>query len=113
MLFYGEALKTEFRGVKYESSASQTDLAATLLHQVNLDAGEFRYSKNLMNPYAKRFAYFAFEEGFGWVEEFQYTVWSVTQGTERAKVNNPGESARLLHNGQAFLQTLMDEYWLY
>jgi phosphoglycerol transferase MdoB-like AlkP superfamily enzyme len=114
MLFYGEVIKPEFRGMKYDSVASQTDLASTLLHQLDLDASSFRYSKNLFNPYAHRFAYYAFDEGFGWVEPGRQLAWHVKENkTEFVKVNSPAEEAELKKKGQAFLQTLMKEYFEY
>ncbi len=113
MLFYGPVIDSLNCGMKYEQITSQTDLASTLLHQLDLPASEFEYSKNLFNPGTKHFAYYAFEEGFGFVEEEQHYVWSVDGRTHFIKANTPADSTRLLLSGQSFLQTLMDRYWKY
>lgn len=112
MLFYGNAIKPEYRGMKYEKIASQTDLAATLLAQLNLDISKYRYSKNLLNPYSPSYAYYAFGEGFGLVKPEGKTTWHVKDGRqEYEQYDSPGDKARITKEGKAFLQVLMDEYF--
>jgi phosphoglycerol transferase MdoB-like AlkP superfamily enzyme len=112
MLFYGDVIKEDFRGMKYDSIASQTDLASTLLHQLNLDATPFHYSKNLFNPYSPHSAYYAFDEGFGWVAPQGHLTWYVKDGrTEYEEYNSPQDKGKLKLQGQAFLEYLMDEYF--
>lgn len=113
MLFFGEVLKTEFRGMKYMETAAQTDLAATLLHQLNLPATDFIYSKNLFNPYSAKFACYAFEEGFGMIRNKQQLVWHTNGRTEFVTASSPKDSTELLRNGQAYLQHVMNNYWSY
>ncbi|MDQ3111035.1 MAG: sulfatase-like hydrolase/transferase [Bacteroidota bacterium] len=112
MLFYGEVIRPEFRGMKYTEVSSQTDLASTLLHQLNMNAEQFTYSKNLFNPYSKRFAYYAVDEGFGWVKPGGNVTWYVKDNrTEFVKAGSPQQEAQLKKEGQAFLQVLMGEYF--
>jgi hypothetical protein len=113
MLFYGEVLKQEVRGMKYEETAAQTDLASTLLHQLHLPATDFIYSKNLFNPGTRKFANYAFEEGFGIVENHSYLVWHTDGRTEFNTTNSATDSLFFLKNGQAYLQHVMNSYWSY
>lgn len=114
MLFYGEVIKPEFRGMKYDSIVSQTDLASTLLHQLNLDAKAFSYSKNLFNPYAPRYAFYAFDEGFGLLKpEGQLCLRANENKTEFEKVNVASDKEIILKEGKAFLQILSGEYFRY
>jgi phosphoglycerol transferase MdoB-like AlkP superfamily enzyme len=114
LLFYGEVIKPEFRGMKYDQVASQTDLASTLLHQLNIDASAFTYSKDLFNPYTKHFAYYAFDEGFGWVKPEGHLTWHVKDNrTEFVEAKSPQETEQMKKEGQSFLQTLMGEYFKY
>lgn len=114
MLFYGDAIKPEYRGMKYEKVASQTDLASTLLAQLNIDSREFHFSKNLFNPYSPSYAYYAFDEGFGLVKPEGQTIWHVKDGRqEYEKFNSPADKPRITKEGQAFLQVLMEEYFSY
>jgi len=65
LLFYGEVIKKQFIGKKYEKIGSQQDLPATLLSQLKLSTKEFSWSKNLLNPHTKNFAFFSWDNGFG------------------------------------------------
>ncbi|MDB5283758.1 MAG: hypothetical protein JWO06_2833 [Bacteroidota bacterium] len=111
LLIYGGALKEEYRGVKSDRLGSQTDIASTLLHQLNLKAGSYRWSKDLMNPYTKQFAFYTFNEGFGYVDSGRVTVWNkkfpyltMNSGT------TPAEKDSLFKKGAATLQVLMKDF---
>lgn len=71
LLFYGDVIKKEYRGKIYDKVGSQTDIAATLLHQLDMDAGKYRWSKNLMNPETKPFAFFSWDNGMGFIDNRQ------------------------------------------
>jgi phosphoglycerol transferase MdoB-like AlkP superfamily enzyme len=118
MFFYGSVLDTAFCGRKYEATASQTDLAATLLAQLNIDHSEFKFSKNLFNPEAGRFAFYTFEEGFGFINHEADLIWSVdNRGTYFRRVDSTSgfqsDSLTLLKKGQSILQTLSVDYSQY
>lgn len=114
LLFFGDVIKPEYRGLLNDSIASQTDLASTLLHQLNMDAENFIYSKNLFNPYTPHNAYYAFDEGFGIVAAEGSMAWNVKDNRkEFEKVNSIEDGKKLKQQGQAFLQFLMDEYFRY
>ncbi|MEG2513937.1 MAG: sulfatase-like hydrolase/transferase, partial [Bacteroidaceae bacterium] len=55
LLMIGGAVK---QPLKVDTYASQIDIAATLLHQLQLPHDEFRFSKNILNPASPHFAYF-------------------------------------------------------
>lgn len=71
LLFYGDVIKDEFKGKKFEDVGSQADVAATILGQLNISAKEFVWSKNLLNPYAKHFAFFSWDNGMGFIDNQQ------------------------------------------
>ena len=58
MIFTGGALSV--RDSVVNTLGSQTDMVATLFAQLNMDASAYRYSKNLLNPAAVPFAFYAF-----------------------------------------------------
>ena len=66
MLWLGGALQ---RRREYNAPASQLDLAATLLAQTGQPIGDFRFSKNLADSSIRHWAFFDFNDGFGWVDE--------------------------------------------
>ena len=72
MLWLGGALQVNHQ--KVDTLASQTDLAATLLGQLQMDTGEFKWSNNIFMKNRKPFVYFAFNNGFGWMKPSGYLV---------------------------------------
>lgn len=71
LLFYGDVIKDEFKGQKFDNIGSQTDIAATLLAQLDLPTQQFQWSKNLLNPYSKSFAFFSWDNGMGFIDNRQ------------------------------------------
>ncbi|MGV3629639.1 MAG: LTA synthase family protein [Bacteroidota bacterium] len=67
LLFWGPALKKEYRGQTMDVIGSQADLPATLLYQMGIDNREYRWSKDLMNPKIIPFAFHTVIRGYGWV----------------------------------------------
>jgi phosphoglycerol transferase MdoB-like AlkP superfamily enzyme len=65
LLLAGGALRPEARGRLVTTVGSQTDVAATLLHQLKLPATAFTWSRDLLAPHPVSFAYYCFTNGFG------------------------------------------------
>lgn len=84
-----------------EDYASQIDIAATLLAQLGVAHGDFDYSKDIFAPAPPRkFAYYAFNDGFGVVDASGEAVWDVTGGRAVTETN-----PELLDVGRTMLQT--------
>ena len=110
MLFYGEVIKEEFRGLKVNRLSNQMDLATTLLNQLRLDSTPFKWSRDLFNPYSPEFAYYSFEEGLGWISQNGHFVYD-------ARVDHYNEDTvpdelkeKTKKQGKSFLQVLFEEY---
>ena len=111
LLIYGGALKEEFRGVKNECIASQTDIASTLLHQLGYSSEPYRWSKNLLNPYTQHFAFYTFDEGFGFVDTTGTVIWNKKFPSLNRNTAVTAEGKDLLNKkGSAMLQTLMNDF---
>jgi phosphoglycerol transferase MdoB-like AlkP superfamily enzyme len=136
MLLWGGVIKDEFKGYRNKKICSQIDFASTLLHQLEIPATRFKWSKNLFNPYTPEFAYFENSDGFGWVRDtpsvspsrgeasaytlsleardgagFQYLSYSHTMNQyyfEQTK--SLEEKNRLEKEGKSFLQVMFQEY---
>lgn len=67
LLFWGEPLKDEYRGVRNNKLGNQSDLAATLLHQMKIDHSQYQWSKDLLNPNVPEFAFHTVIRGYGWM----------------------------------------------
>jgi phosphoglycerol transferase MdoB-like AlkP superfamily enzyme len=116
LVFFGDVIKPEWKGKKVEKVFSQTDIPATLLHQIGMseEAKKYVWSKNMFNPYVKPFAYYCSFAGGGMVTGegavgFQH-------GNEKlvsdATGNDKKLSERLWNLGKAFQQSIYEDFRL-
>lgn len=116
LLFYGDVIKPEYRGQKITKLGNQTDMAATLLAQLGLPHDDFKWSKNLLNPYSKEFAFYDWDNGFGFMMPQQAVAYD-SQGKRIIYRKNSNVDVKLteeaLINGKAFMQQIYTEYLSY
>jgi phosphoglycerol transferase MdoB-like AlkP superfamily enzyme len=111
LLLYGGALKDEYRGIKDNRIGSQNDILATLLHQMNLPDTNYRWSKNLLNPFTQEFAFYTFDNGFGFADTTGVTVWNHKFPSESYSTGTDEAQKQLrLTKGHAMLQAIMKDY---
>ncbi len=106
MLWLGGALSK--RDTIVTQVGSQVDLAATLLGQLNIKHTEFKWSKNLLSVDYQPFAYFAFQNGFGFVQKNNRFVFD-TEGLFLIQKEGAVDSLDL-QKGKAFLQMSYQDY---
>ena len=98
MLWVGGAV-SEPRVV--EDHISQTDLAATLLAQMEVDHSDYTFSRDVSSPTTSRFGYWTFNNGFGIIDSCGVSIYDHTGGMVLRNDNN--DTLRL-RNGKAILQ---------
>lgn len=113
LLFFGNVLQPAFRGKLINRVGSQSDLPATLLAQAGIKHQEFYWSKNLMNPFSKEFAFNCYNNGFVWMGKDQQIGYdnNSRKVNYRANLNKP--DSLLIRCGQAYLQTVYEDYLSY
>jgi phosphoglycerol transferase MdoB-like AlkP superfamily enzyme len=67
MLWLGGALQAKSQIIN--STGSQIDLAKTILNQLEINSSSFVWSKDLLAEKRNPWAYFSFNNGFGWVKD--------------------------------------------
>jgi phosphoglycerol transferase MdoB-like AlkP superfamily enzyme len=116
LLFFGDAIKPEYRGTKINKMGGQTDIAATLLAQLNLPHKQFKWSKNLLNPYTKEFAFFDWDNGFG-LSLPQQTISYDNAGNRVIYIRDRNVphtvNDKILEQGKAYLQQVFTDYMNY
>jgi len=65
LLFWGPALKEEFRGQEIDRIGSQTDIVTTILSQMQISSEAYSFSRNLMCPNLEQFAIYTSSLGYG------------------------------------------------
>jgi phosphoglycerol transferase MdoB-like AlkP superfamily enzyme len=112
LLICGGALKEEYKGRIFTRTASQLDMAATILGQLDLKNTQFKWSKNFLNKYSKGFAFYTFDNGFGFVSDSSEVVYDQNLKStiiSRNKISG-GDYNKNLKQGKAMLQIVFQEY---
>lgn len=112
LLFYGEVIKDEFKGRKFSNVGSQTDIAATLLAQLKIPAKDFIWSKNLLNPHTKPFAYFTWDNGMGFIDNQQCVTFDNVGKTilDNSNPKDKVKTAQLLEEAKSYLQKVYQQF---
>ncbi|RYY49029.1 MAG: sulfatase [Chitinophagaceae bacterium] len=105
LLFLGGGVK---QAVINDKAGSQTDLAATLLTQVGFSNKAYPYSVDLMDSIAVPRAYFAFNNGFGFVNKTGFYVFDNVGQRPNEVVGSDSTAMRLA--GQAMEQVSFGDY---
>lgn len=105
LIFTGGALKEKG---KIDLIGSQTDIAATLLNQLHIPHSQFKWSKNLLDSNAKSFAFYSFNNGFGWVTPSG--VATVNNVSKEIINIDPSFDTSNLKFGKAYMQYSYDDY---
>lgn len=105
MLWIGGAVRSPRRVAQF---CSQSDLAATLLGQMGIPHGDFRFSRDVLSAtYACPFAFHAFDNGIALIDSTGATVYDLT--ARRTLTDVPSPSPRRLNRAKALLQKSYDD----
>ncbi|PYF72903.1 LTA synthase family protein [Pedobacter nutrimenti] len=112
LLLYGEVIKPEFRGKKFDRIGSQIDLASTLLGQLQMNSKQFTWSKNLLNPNTKEFAFFSWDNGLGFVKPGQTVTFDNTGKTVlyNDDKKDKKKTDETLRSGKSYLQKVYQQF---
>ncbi len=90
------------------SYASHTDLPSTLLSQFDIDANEYKFSKDVLNESSRSFAMYFFNNGFGYMSDSAKMVYDLDAGDF---VFLSGNTAKINQEiPKAYLQVLSGDY---
>ena len=108
VIWTGGAVK---QPIKIDKLMNQTDVAATLLAQMNIDHSDFLFSRNVLSDgYDDRFAFYTFVNGFCYIDSTGTTIYDHTAGKVMQNIGGNEQTAvRREERGKAILQTLYDD----
>lgn len=72
VLLLGGALNKT--GIEESRVGSQVDIASTVLSQLKISSADFTWSRNLLDSSNKQWAYFSFNNGYGFVQPNNYYI---------------------------------------
>lgn len=88
--------------------ANQTDLAATLLSQLNLPHDQFTFSRDILDAGYPKYSFHTFSNGFGFIDSTGVSVYD--NESNRPLLEEPStDSQTRLDKGKVLLQTLYDD----
>ena len=85
---------------------SQTDMVATMLVQLGIDASAYHYSKNLLDPSAVPFAFYAFTNAAAVVTSNGAYIYDLKSKKDIGANTNPRDEALL----KAYLQIIDQDF---
>lgn len=106
MLWLGGALRQQ--GVSVNKIMSQVDLAATLAKQAGFTENYFPFSKNVFDPAFKEWAFFSFNNGFGFVDSSGRLVFDNVGKRPIQQEGNTGP--RQVEAGKALQQYIYEDF---
>ena len=114
LLFFGGAIKEQYRGMVVKKMGSQTDIAATIFRQMGLDFPQ-RWSKDLLDPRAGDFAFYNWDNGFGMATPEQSLTFEVLSRKIIYRKNKASaeRDAQLLRTAKAYMERVFDQYLAY
>ncbi|MDR1202289.1 MAG: LTA synthase family protein, partial [Tannerellaceae bacterium] len=93
---------------KIPTTGNQTDLAATLLTQLNLPHQTFTFSKNRASPSYPAYAFYTYNNGFGFIDSTGVSAYDNESNKPLLETPKEGSPERI-NKGKALLQTLYDD----
>lgn len=112
LLITGGALRDELRGTRDGTYGSHVDVAPTLLAQLGLPRGHFAWGRDLFDRGTRHDAFWTFNDGFGIADSTQAVVFDEA-GQRVIELRDSADTKdreRLLRQGKAQLQLLIDQY---
>lgn len=89
-------------------TASQTDIAATILSQMNLDISDFKYSSDIFHSDSTGFAFYSFNDGFGFISGQDHLIFDNV--SRKCLEQTSAKPVWLMQQGKSFLQVAYGDF---
>jgi phosphoglycerol transferase MdoB-like AlkP superfamily enzyme len=107
LLWLGGALKS--KNIIISSVASQTDIPTTLLNQLKVKPlTTYRYSNDILDSSANRFAFFVFNNGFGLISDTNQISYDYIQNM--VVLSKGKGSEKILKLGKEYMQVVYNDF---
>ena len=105
LIFTGGALKV--KGV-INAIGSQTDIVTTVLDQLGISSRNFKWGKDLLDSSARQFAFYSFNNGFGFVNPTG--IVTVDNVSKKVIYNTNGIDTNAINFGKAYMQLSYQDF---
>ena len=76
MIWFGEVLKPNYKGSKWDKLSSHIDITPTILEQLGQDNTSYKFGRNIFNKQQQVFVPYAFHRGHGLISNQGYYAFS-------------------------------------
>ena len=104
MLWLGGALNVQ--NTVISTYGSQTDLAATLFHQVEIESDQYTFSKDVLSNPPNDFAYYIYNNGFGYIDTYNSAIYDL--GAQQI-IRNDGDPDKM-NLGKSYMQMIYSDF---
>ena len=105
MLWLGGAIR---QPMKIDTLAAQSDLAATLLAQMDVATKGFKFSRNFLKKSTPKCAFFSYINGFGFLTKDNAFVYDC--GANQIVLKQGANAQENETNGKAYIQMLLKDF---
>ncbi|MEO9003510.1 MAG: sulfatase-like hydrolase/transferase [Ginsengibacter sp.] len=105
LIFSGGAL---IRKGRVQIVGSQTDIVTTILDQLHLPTNQFKWGKDLLDSSARQFAFYSFNNGFGFVTPSGTET--IDNVSKRTIYKDPAFDTAQIRFGKAYMQESYQDY---
>lgn len=113
LFLYGNVINNKFNSKNIDKIGSQTDIASTILNQIDISDTSFHWSNNLIDYSSTGFAFYSYDNGIGWIDEENIiNVDNVRKEIIYQKSNNVN-TIQKKKVAQAYMQSVFKTYLNY
>ena len=105
LILTGGALQQ--KNVVNNNVGSQTDIATTLLQQMNISTDNYKWGKNLLDS-SKQFAFYVFNDGFGYVTPSGTVM--IDNISKKIITKDAGINDEQINIGKAYMQQSFNDF---
>ncbi len=112
LIFYGDVIRPEYLQKEINTIGSQTDIAHTVLKQLNISTKDFNWSRDLFQNESS-FAFYTYDNGIGWIDSTQkITMDNVSRNVTSSSGDTSLQQMRL-NMAKAYMQKVFSTYLSY
>jgi len=114
MLWFGEVLKQNYKGHKWDKLSSHIDITPTILLQLGHDNTAYNFGRDIFNKEQKAFVPYAFPKGYGLISKQGYYAFS--EGYNRVLEVEASDSTQmklLKEQAEIYFQIAFENYLIY
>jgi phosphoglycerol transferase MdoB-like AlkP superfamily enzyme len=114
MLWFGEVLKQNYKGSKWDKLSSQIDITPTILGQLGQDNTTYKFGRDIFNKERKSFVPYAFPKGYGLITKEGYYAFS--EGYNRVlelEVRDSTQMKLIKKQTEIYFQVAFEDYLIY